>query len=339
MPRLKPAIRRVLAYVLYYTGLLWLLAKFRLRGRAVVLMYHRVLPPAAASFSHEAIVVSPREFDLQMSFLRRHFQPLTPEQFSYELRNGTFRRRACLVTFDDGWKDNAEHALPVLRKHQVPALVFVATGYVGTDRTFWQERLTRLLFFATRSSESANTLRELGLTSAVGLSDAVALATVRDAVTTMKQWEPGRVHELIQRLEDEVGRVPTARNLGDDTFLSWDDLRRLQQSGWVVVGSHAHSHRPLTRLGYDGACAEFTLSRAALATNGFCDVRTCAYPNGNVDTAVVRAATDSGFELGFATAHGFVRPGDDPMRLRRINIGSAGVGSRAEFLSRILQIL
>src|SRR6201999_329515 len=108
------------AATLYYSGALWLYAAVKLRGKAVVLMYHRVLPSGADSFSHAGIVVTPQTFERHMRFFARHFRLLDLAGFRKEL-DGGFGPRACLVTFDDGWQDNHRHALPVLRRHRVPA--------------------------------------------------------------------------------------------------------------------------------------------------------------------------------------------------------------------------
>lgn len=341
MPDLRLMIRRVRAATLYYSGLLWLLAEFRLRGRAPVLMYHRVLPAGADSCSHDGIIVSPESFDLQMQFLKRHFRPLTPAQFRAELTGPGFGRRSCLVTFDDGWQDNHRHALPVLKKHEIPAVVFVATAFVGSSNTFWQERLTRLLFLASRSTSFGDdVLKELEALDSRSLDAAAAEYRLRNLVTTLKQREPKINERLIQRLEVDAQRAGLdGADLGEDRFLSWAEVLDLQDSGLVAVGSHAHTHTPLTTLGYEGAKAELTRSRQELQDHGILPTSFCAYPNGNVDDAVAAAARDAGITLGFATGHGRVSNGDDPLRLRRINVHDRSSATRAEFLCLILGVL
>ena len=341
MPRLRPIIRRVLAAILYYSGLLWLLAEFRLRGKAPVLMYHRVLPAGADTFSHYGIIISPETFALQMQFLKRHFRLLTPEQFGAELTGPGFGRRSCLVTFDDGWQDNHRHALPVLKKFGIPTVVFVATAFVGTSNTFWQERLTRLLFMASRSTSFGDdVLRELDALDSRSMDDAAAEYRLRNLVTTLKLREPMIKERLIQRLEADARRAGLdASDLGEDRFLSWDEVRDLQKSGLVTVGSHAHTHTPLPTLGYAGAKIELARAQQELRDHGIPPTSICAYPNGNVDDAVAAAARDAGITLGFATGHGRVSNGDDPLRLRRINVHDRSSATRAEFLCLILGVL
>jgi peptidoglycan/xylan/chitin deacetylase (PgdA/CDA1 family) len=341
MHGLRPLIRRGLAAILYYSGMLWLLAEFRLRGKAAVLMYHRVLPPDADTFSHYGIVISPDAFARQMQFLKRHFRLLTPEQFGSELTGSGFGRRRCLVTFDDGWQDNHRHALPVLKKHKIPAVIFVATAFVGTTNTFWQERLTRLLFVASRStSVGEDVLRELNALDSRSMDAAAAEYRLRNLVTSLKQREPKIKERLIERLEADAKRVGrNASDPGEDRFLSWGEVRNLRDSGLVTVGSHAHTHTPLPTLGYAGAKIELARAQRELRDHGIPPTSICAYPNGNVDDAVAAAARDAGITLGFATGHGRVSNGDDPLRLRRINVHGRSSSTRAEFLCLILGVL
>lgn len=338
---MRPMIRRVLAAMLYYSGALWLLAGIRLRGRAAVLMYHRVLPRDADTFSHDGIIVSPESFALQMRFLQRHFRVLTTEQFGAELTGSGFGRRRCLVTFDDGWQDNHRHALPVLRKYRIPAVVFVATAFVGTPDTFWQERLTRLLFLASRSTSlGEDVLRELDALDSRSLDDAAAEHRLRSVVTTLKTREPMFRERLMQRLEADAARAGLdASDVGEDRFLSWEEIRDLRESGLVTIGSHAHTHTPLPALGLEGAKAELSRAQQELRDHGIPPTSICAYPNGNVDDSVAAAARAVGITLGFATGHGRVSNGDDPLRLRRINVHDRSSATRAEFLCLILGVL
>ena len=216
MHQLRALIKRCLAYALYYSGVLWFYAALRLRRRAVVLMYHRVLPDSADSFSHGGIVVSPETFALHMCFLRRHFKPLSAEEFRSCLERRDFPARACLVTFDDGWYDNEKYALPILQRFDVPAIVFVATGYIGTATTFWQEQMTRLLFTASRQPASAaQLLAELGISDACDADDDEARRIVREFVTRLKSADPNEVTRIGERLVavTELNRTsgPTVR--------------------------------------------------------------------------------------------------------------------------------
>ena len=110
-------------------------------------MYHRVLlkEQIQKTNSHEAIVVSDKTFKKQLKFLNKHFKIITPSEFSQTMNsNGSFDSRTCLITFDDGWLDNYDNALPILRKYKFPAVIFLSTNFIGTNSVFWQERFKGL---------------------------------------------------------------------------------------------------------------------------------------------------------------------------------------------------
>lgn len=338
MNHARAVLRRALAFALFYSGVLWLYAAIKLRGRAVALMYHRVLPPGSDSFSTDAIVVTPATFARQLAFLKRHFRLLDVDELQDCLEQGRFPDRGCVITFDDGWYDNERHALPILLEYKVPALFFVATGYVGTNSTFWQEQLTRLLFRALRSpTYPATLLHPLGLDSARDATDDEARRRVREVVTRLKAAPLDEIDRLRDHLLELL--ATDTDELGADRFMDWDAVRRLAAAARVYVGSHAHSHVPLTRLGFTGALAELLQARAIFERQGLPMPRVAAYPNGDHDDEVVRAALIAGTGIAFTTCGGLVSPGQDPLRLPRVNVSERGTATDPEFMCRILGLL
>ena len=133
---------------------LWMLAARRLRGARDRRSCITACCPAGAGHLSPTKPSSCRPHVRASDALScaRHFRPLSSgRRLRACSRAGEpLPDMSCLVTFDDGWWDNFEHALPILRDRGVPAAVFVATDYIGSERCFWQERLNRLLFRAAR---------------------------------------------------------------------------------------------------------------------------------------------------------------------------------------------
>lgn len=100
-------------------------------GRLTVLMYHRVAPDAVGPLAH--LTVSPDRFAWQMRRLRDGgFAPQRQASVAAWLAGGnTLPPRAVVVTFDDGYAENVEHAFPVLEGLQIPAVTFVVTAKLG----------------------------------------------------------------------------------------------------------------------------------------------------------------------------------------------------------------
>jgi peptidoglycan/xylan/chitin deacetylase (PgdA/CDA1 family) len=93
-----------------------------------VLVYHKVEPNPK-----DVWTVSPDDLDAQLEILSAApYSPIHPTQLLQHLRFGTpLPKQAVLVTFDDGYVSNAEHALPLLKKHSLTALMFLPTAYLG----------------------------------------------------------------------------------------------------------------------------------------------------------------------------------------------------------------
>lgn len=338
MHRIRAGLKMLTLAVLYYSGILWLLAAFRLRNRIIVLTYHRVLPKAvqANSFSSSAIIVTPETFDSHMRFLRRHLNPISVSEFSRAIQSKTVPKAGtCLVTFDDGWYDNLEYALPILRRYQIPAVLFVATDYIGAANCFWQERLARQLHNVRQHPFASELFSKLGAPGVESMDDECARVAIRDIVTGLKAKAPAVADAAILELE---ALSSESAMVGEDHFLSWADLSTLTSEGLFTIGSHAMSHTPLTRLAPDDVRREFAGSRSAIRSGIGVEVSSLAYPNGDASIEIASIARAEGYELAFTTIRGLVTAGHHPQLLPRINIHESAAPSRAAFLGRLLGI-
>jgi hypothetical protein len=130
----------------------------------LVLMYHRVLPANHPDrpFEQPGMFVSPETLDLHLSVLKRHFELVHLDDWVKRAAAGkALPRMACAITFDDGWRDNYDHAFPVLRKHGAPAVIFLVSTLTGTETQFWPNRLTQRLLAMPLHADLAGALGEL----------------------------------------------------------------------------------------------------------------------------------------------------------------------------------
>jgi len=321
----RTAIKRLLSGTLYYTGLTVLLLRPRLASQGLVLMYHRVLPvqDSEKSSSSESIVVTPATFARHLKALQRHFTFVTPAEFE-EWWQGrrSFPKAPCLITFDDGWKDNSVHAHPILRAAGAPAVIFLPTEYIGSQRTFWQERLTGMLENLGRHPRLAShpLVKNLGLHGIFQNNDTIRAKQARDTARNFKSYTPEEINSIVSDVTDlvhtEIGPVEPSTI---DAHLNWHEVQTMQADN-VHFGSHAITHRILTRLDGRETQTELCESRRILEQKLGTGVHTLAYPNGDHDSETCRLAQECGYHMAFTTVPGWVKQGDDPYRLRRINI-------------------
>ncbi|MDY6945197.1 MAG: polysaccharide deacetylase family protein [Pseudomonadota bacterium] len=338
--RLKRLLQLTAIVVTYYTGALWLYTWLALRGRAVVLTYHRVLPSERQrnSFSSNAIVVTPETFELHLKFIRRFLRPVTPVEFMRRLCGGEpIESRTCLVTFDDGWYDNMEYALPLLRKYGVPAVLFVPTDFPGGDRYFWYDRLSRLLFYARQHHGVADDLLErLGAREMLTMNERDARQAIRSIISNLRSLPESAIHDAIQQLQSALSRArPDLCLRGEDYFLTWQQLGALSKSEVFFIGSHAVTHTAMTEIDLERVSEELLRSKAEIKQRLEVDPALFAYPNGNVNAQIADRVRDAGYALAFTTEVGFVSKGCSPWLLRRINMFEYAAASRRTLLARI----
>jgi peptidoglycan/xylan/chitin deacetylase (PgdA/CDA1 family) len=332
--RFKALLRELVASILYRCGILGLLADRRLRGRAVVLTYHRVLPLAslAESPSHPGIIVSDDSFRKQMAWLSRKFRCLDLDAFIDGVTGRRpFERRSCLVTFDDGWRDNLTHAFPVLQTYAVPAVIFLAAGFIGSRRRFWQERLAELIREARRHGAASAELKER-LERCLRADDAQLQAEISLVTTALKQQKADDVEKLIARLSALVGQDESEGD-GDRHFLTWQEVRSMADAG-IEFGAHGLSHTILTRPDAQ-VSTELIESKRLVEQKVGKPVAAFCYPNGEYDDMIARDVREGGYRAAFSTEPGYVSSGDDAYAIKRINIHENMTRTIPLFLARI----
>jgi peptidoglycan/xylan/chitin deacetylase (PgdA/CDA1 family) len=343
--RVKYTIKWTIAHALYALGVLHLWKAIAFRRRAIVLAYHRVLPAKemADTWSHPAIVVSADTFDRHMRLLSRAFTPVTLARFRDHLRDGTpFQPGSCLVTFDDGWLDTYTEAWPILKRHQVPAAVFLPVALIGSDAVFWQERLGQLAFAAWQrargdaafAAAARELLRPWGVQNIIDITAGTVRQDIIARVRNIKSTHEAQPAALIDGLVALLGSSAPPRPAGE-RFMTWHHVHEMSQDG-VTFGGHGETHRILTTLSPADLEREMQESQAAVTREVGRRTASLSYPNGNWNRSVADAARAAGFEIGFSMDRGPVSPRDDRYAIKRINVHEAIGRSTPLFLARLL---
>jgi peptidoglycan/xylan/chitin deacetylase (PgdA/CDA1 family) len=285
-------------------------------GVLAVLTYHRVDDPARSPDLYPGLIsATPSEFEDQMRFLASRYHALSLDEL-LAVRRGAARLpvRSVVVTFDDGYRDFADEAWPILERHGIPVVLFVPTAYAGDPaRAFWWDRVYGALSSATPAQPVETPVGALRLAST---SDRlVAFRRVRSRVQSLPHPE---AMAFVDDFCDALGAAP-ARS----TVLDWTELRRLRSEG-VALAPHSRTHPLLDRLSPEAAREEILGSADDLVREVGDADRVFAYPGGGESPEVGRVLADEGFELAFTTERGTNDVhATNWLRLRRINVGPA----------------
>ncbi|RIK93449.1 MAG: hypothetical protein DCC71_24030 [Proteobacteria bacterium] len=301
-------------------------ARARIDGAcAVVLAYHRVLPRAEAErlAVEPGMYVTPESFRAHLAALREHFSVLRLGELAERLRSGAaLPPRACAITFDDGWRDNHEHAWPALREAGLPATIFLVAERVGTAGCFWPDEVCRRL-----AALAPDARREV----ARALLGAEPGARPEDAV--LAHWK--RLPEADR--ERALARLRELAPHGDGAareLLDWDEVHAMARGG-IDFESHGATHAILTAVGRARAAAELTRARDVLRAQGLGRDDLLAYPSGAYDDAVVDAARRCGVRAAFTIEPGLVSRGAPHLSLPRIPLHQDISASAAELLYQV----
>lgn len=272
-----------------------------------VLTFHRVAAVNALyAFDEDVIGVNPSEFERQLSTLRQHFTPISTLDVIRFLDGGALPPNPVLVTFDDGYRDNYDVALPLLRRHGVKATFFIATDYITQRRIFWWDRIA----FAVKAASQPKLILKYPMPMVLDLTTAeskkAATKTLLRLVKSTFELDLDRFLDELTRAADLAWSTEVERELADGLLMTWDQVRALKAAG-MDVQSHTRTHRVLQTLGPDRALAELVDSRIELERELGAPVFAVSYPVGHTinDRLDVRqAVAKAGYRVGFTNATG-----------------------------------
>jgi peptidoglycan/xylan/chitin deacetylase (PgdA/CDA1 family) len=277
------------------------------RGRGVILMMHHVRPRRDRGFAPNALLeITPEFLDEAITLAKGlGFDFIHLDDVGRRL-NGLKQRPFAVLTFDDGYRDNAEHALPVLRRHGVPATIFVTTGFAdGHGRLWWVEleeaiaRLERVTFrhdgrsfdLPTRTPQEKRRAFEAVYWRLRAGSEQDLLAVIAD-------------------LAQEAGVV--SREITRSLCMDWAELARVAGEPDIAIGAHTCTHPMLAKHDRHTARFEILASKEKIEKKLKCPVRHFAYPVGDPTSAGPRdfeLAREAGYETAVTTRPGHVFPG------------------------------
>jgi peptidoglycan/xylan/chitin deacetylase (PgdA/CDA1 family) len=329
--------KRIVADLLHATGALSAARAARVtllrRPALLILCYHRVAPAAAP---YSPLCLPPREFERQIGHLarRRDVWPLV-RAGDWLAGRERLRRDTLVVTFDDGYADNHEHAAPVLSRLGVPATFFVSTGRLQDGEGFWWDeigaRLDRCddprLLDGVRAGERVRGLLRDFVAAPAGRRRAPAAAR-RAGLTWAPQEERARLRDSLRET------LPGPGGRAADLLMSRDQVRDLARRGFEI-GGHGVTHAAFRALDSAGRRAEAGRCRDDLRAMGI-EPRAFAYPYGDTggeDGA--RAVSEAGFTLAVTTEERVAASSDAPLLLPRKVISPQSAGQVATRIERL----
>jgi peptidoglycan/xylan/chitin deacetylase (PgdA/CDA1 family) len=273
-----------------------------------VLIFHRVLAAPDLLQPGEPTV---EDFERQMRWVKAWFNVLPLSVAMQKLRANNLPERPLAITFDDGYADNHDLALPVLERIGLSATFFVATRFLDGGRMFNDTVIESLRQFGGTVLD----LAELGLGVHQTETAEARRRAIRILLPQVKYLDPQRRSVVVERIAHLAGaRLPA------NLMMTSRQVAALVDRG-MEVGGHTASHPILARLDPQDARREIADGRNALEQIVGRPVSIFAYPNGqpNADytRSTVAVVRELGFDAAVTTSHGTARIGADPYQVPR----------------------
>jgi peptidoglycan/xylan/chitin deacetylase (PgdA/CDA1 family) len=320
----RRAVKAAAAGVIHYSGLRKAMAAYRRSqsgGRRILIVsYHRVV----SDFTGELQRSIPGLLISQETF-RRHLEEAALAGYEFasigdavDVMAGrrVARHDLCVVTFDDGYRDVYRYAYPILKQMGVPAIVYLPTAFVGTDRRFNHDRLFHLVrraqlrryqpYFSTLPTPALRLLEPV-------LCGQKPLSAALDDF--IGEYPASALVEVIETLERELGGGKDLLPEQGD-IMNWDEVRQMARDGFEF-GAHTLGHTVLTHESPEVVEREIVESKRTIERELGSTVQDFAYCNGWYSDEIIRVLAANGFRSGVTTEDLPNRIGGDPFTLKR----------------------
>jgi peptidoglycan/xylan/chitin deacetylase (PgdA/CDA1 family) len=205
------------------------------------------------------------------------------------------------ISFDDGYRDNLELALPILEKYNVPATIFIASGFADRISPLWWEELG---FILTHANELSFHWKDNKYHFKLHNDNSKCCAYL-ELNRLFKKISVADQKKLLEVLRPQC---PVVFNY-EDLLLNWDELKKLSKHPLISLGCHTVNHPILSNETEQAALLEMTACRERIADKIGLTTDLFAYPSGGSDEAGMREfklAEKAGFKASFTTRTGHI---------------------------------
>jgi len=284
------------------------------------------------------MMVTPESFRLHLGVLKQYFEMVSyPQWLECKQKGENLPQKSCAITFDDGWADNYEFAYPLLKEFSVPATIYLVSDMVGTNQSFWPERLSNLLITIaqTKAQHWSNTSLSWILNANTSYHFDKNIPTQEEfaqIISHVKHMTDQEIHSRLDQIEREL-KIQPATSKPD--LLNWEQISEMINSGLVEIGSHTCMHTRLKEgMPEQTLENEIVKSKHTIEKHTGKPVRTFCYPNGDY-TQLALKYVRSHYTSAVTTKSGWNTASSDDHLLHRIAIHEDITNDKTAFLARI----
>jgi peptidoglycan/xylan/chitin deacetylase (PgdA/CDA1 family) len=268
-------------------------------GKGLIFMLHRVLPEQERNqytLNRDLAITPDKLEEFIVLFKQKGYTFISLDELSDWLDNKLkIKQKFICLTFDDGYRDNLTHALPILKKHQVPATIYITNCLPNGKGLLWW-----YLF-----EEHAKTFSNIKFESTIGVKEF-------QWESTEKAYEQfGAVSETIKSIpfEELLEVMMKSFNKSAAEFealctslsLTWEEIKKLSQEPLITIGAHTLNHIATKQQKTEWVEEEMMASKKEIEAHIDKEVNHFAYPFGGTFDVALRD-TKLAQKVGFKTS-------------------------------------
>jgi len=298
--------------ILYNSGIFNVKRAILPRQNVIVLGYHALETP---DFLKDTLGIKFNKSDFyeQIKFLAKYHPVISVSDLLKSLIcEKKLPDNSVVITFDDGYRDVYDIALPVLKHFGLPATAFLTTACIGSGRSLWTN-----VFYRFMASSHVNSMQfqfpgETFNTYDLSSEESVQISTLKLS-GKLKKLKPSLRDQILQQLAEALNVDPDYDPHEELPMLDWDQVKELFEHG-INIGSHTATHPILTRCCSDLQREELEVSKHTIETYIDSECSTIAYPNGQIgdfNEITIDIVKDVGYKAAFTFYTESVVPGID----------------------------
>jgi len=293
-------------------------SKYKIR----VLMYHRFDKndnPAAMNIKY---------FDIQCKFIKKHYNIISLSDYvEFITQSRRPPENSVIFTIDDGYYDFYEYAFPVLKKYEIPATVFVTTGFIDNALWLWPD-VIRHIIYNTPLEEYTFNFENYNKSFSISKKSEKENIWNFFASLCIKIMDEKKI-KLIDQIKNELSVSIADEPIKEFSSFTWENMYEMETFG-IEFGSHTCTHPILSKINSQQKHFEIVESKIRIEEKLQREIVSFCYPNGqkgDYDKETIKFIKASGYKCATVACRGFNDINTNPYLLKRIAINDKNMCS------------
>ncbi len=310
--------------LIHHSGSINLVKKINPKPNVLrMLCYHSVADQP--DYCPLSIAVKPELFDLQMQFLAENYSVLSIDDAIESVKNKSVPERAVVITFDDGFKDNYENALPIIKKYGLTATFYITSNPIKQSSSFWVSWMQ--IIIANADPEKFELLgKQFSVPDQVikaGKNNRQELTSYLTIKINQASLDKKKI--LFEQIAEILQVAPTDKNsITAEIMMDEEDVKKMTEQG-MTIGSHTVNHPILTSLNEKQILTELVQSKNQLEEITGQTVKHFAHPNGpggiiNYSELTANLIEQVGYDSSCTSIRGMISEQSNCYLLPRLDI-------------------